>query len=119
CWAVLPRPPPPPFPPFVNINQTEVEAMLLARLSELPEVDLRWSHELIGISQDADGVTLRCQTPTGEKTLRVAYLAGTDGAHSAVRHATGMGFPGHSFPDLFLICDIRARTPSPGERRFC
>ncbi len=106
------------FPPFVNINQTEVEAMLLARLGELPEVDLCWSHELVGISQDADGVSLRCQTPDGEKTLRVAYLVGADGAHSAVRHATGMGFPGHSFPDLFLICDIRARLPFPRERRF-
>jgi 3-(3-hydroxy-phenyl)propionate hydroxylase len=106
------------FPPFVNINQTEVETMVLARLGELPEVDLRWSHELVGISQDADGVSLRCQTPEGEKTLRVAYLAGADGAHSAVRHATGMGFPGHSFPDLFLICDIRARLPFPRERRF-
>jgi 3-(3-hydroxy-phenyl)propionate hydroxylase len=106
------------FPPFVNINQTEVEEMLHARVSELPEVDLRWSHSLVGISQDADGVSLRCETPSGERTLRVAYLVGADGAHSAVRHATGMGFPGHSFPDLFLICDIRARLPFPRERRF-
>jgi 2-polyprenyl-6-methoxyphenol hydroxylase-like FAD-dependent oxidoreductase len=106
------------FPPFVNINQTEVEEMLLDRITELPEVDLRWSHRLTGISQDADGVTLRCETPGGEQTLRVAYLVGADGAHSGVRHATGMGFPGHSFPDLFLICDIRARLPFPRERRF-
>ncbi len=106
------------FPPFVNINQTEVEAMLLARINELREVDLRWSHRLVGISQDAGGVSLRCDTPSGERTLRVAYLVGTDGAHSAVRNAAGMGFPGHSFPDLFLICDIRARLPFPRERRF-
>lgn len=106
------------FPPFVNINQTEVEEMLLARISQLPKVDLRWSHRLVGITQDADGVTVRCETPGGKKTMRVAYLVGTDGAHSAVRHATGMGFPGHSFPDLFLICDIRARLPFPRERRF-
>jgi 2-polyprenyl-6-methoxyphenol hydroxylase-like FAD-dependent oxidoreductase len=106
------------FPPFVNINQTEVEAMLLARLAEPPGVDLRWSHRLAGLAQDADGVTVRCDTPNGEQALRVAYLVGTDGAHSAVRHSTGMGFPGHSFPDLFLICDIRARLPFPRERRF-
>jgi 3-(3-hydroxy-phenyl)propionate hydroxylase len=106
------------FPPFVNINQTEVEEMLLARITELAEIDLRWSHRLVGVAQDAEGVTVRCETPQGEKTLRVAYLVGADGAHSAVRHATGMGFPGHSFPDLFLICDIRARLPFPRERRF-
>jgi 3-(3-hydroxy-phenyl)propionate hydroxylase len=106
------------FPPFVNISQTEVEETLLARIGELPEVDLRWSQRLAGISQDADGVTARCETPDGEKTLRVAYLVGADGAHSGVRHHMGMGFPGHSFPDLFLICDIRAQLPFPRERRF-
>ena len=106
------------FPPFVNINQTEVEEMLLARIGELPEVDLRWSHRLVGISQDADGVTVRCETPGGEESLRVAYVVGADGAHSGVRHQMGMGFPGHSYPDLFLICDIRARLPFPRERRF-
>jgi len=106
------------FPPFVNINQTEVEEMLLARIAELPQVDLRWSHRLVGISQDADGVTLRSETPGGEQSLRVEYLVGADGAHSGVRQHTGMGFPGHSFPDLFLICDIRARLPFPRERRF-
>jgi 3-(3-hydroxy-phenyl)propionate hydroxylase len=106
------------FPPFVNINQTEVEEMLLARVTELPEVDLRWGHRLVGIAQDPGGVTVRCETPEGEKSVRVEYLVGADGAHSAVRHATGMGFPGHSFPDLFLICDIRARLPFPRERRF-
>ena len=106
------------FPPFVNINQTEVEGMLMARLAELPAVDLRWSHRLAGLAQDADGVTLRCETPEGERTLRVAYLVGADGAHSNVRRLLGAGFPGHSHPDLFLICDIRAHLSFPHERRF-
>ena len=106
------------FPPFVNINQTEVEGMLLARLGELPEVDLRWSHRVAGVTQDDDGVTVTCETPTGTTTARAAYVVGADGAHSGVRHLLGMGFPGHSFADLFLICDIRARLPFPRERRF-
>ena len=106
------------FPPFVNISQTEVEAMLLERLGEMPEVELRWSHRLVGLSQDADGVTVSCETPSGTTSVRAAYVVGADGAHSGVRHALGMGFPGHSFADLFLICDIRARLPFPHERRF-
>ena len=106
------------FPPFVNINQTEVEEMLLARLAELPGVDLRWSHKVVGLSQDAEGVELRCETPEGEEVLRVAYLVGADGAHSSVRRLLGAGFPGHSHPDLFLICDIKAHLPFPHERRF-
>jgi 2-polyprenyl-6-methoxyphenol hydroxylase-like FAD-dependent oxidoreductase len=106
------------FPPFVNINQTEVEEMLLARLAELPQVDLRWSHQVTGLTQDGDGVTIRCATPSGTSTLRVAYLVGADGAHSSVRTLLGAGFPGQTHPDLFLICDVRARLAFPHERRF-
>jgi len=106
------------FPPFVNINQTEVEEMLLARLGQLPDVDLRWSHQVVGLSQDGEGVIVRCETPSGTATMRARYLVGTDGAHSGVRGLLGMGFPGHSHADLFLICDIRAKLPFPHERRF-
>ena len=106
------------FPPFVNINQTEVEEMLLARLGQLPGVDLRWSHDVVGLSQDRDAVTVRCATPSGTATLRTRYLVGADGAHSGVRRLLGMSFPGHSHADLFLICDIRAKLPFPHERRF-
>jgi 3-(3-hydroxy-phenyl)propionate hydroxylase len=106
------------FPPFVNISQTEVEAMLLARLGEMPQVDLRWSHRVTGISQDDGGVSVSYEAPSGASTLRAAYVVGADGPHSGLRRILGMGFPGHSFPDLFLICDISAHLPFPRERRF-
>jgi 2-polyprenyl-6-methoxyphenol hydroxylase-like FAD-dependent oxidoreductase len=106
------------FPPFVNISQTEVEELLLQRLTELPDVDLRWGHRLSGLAQDPDGVTITCETDAGAATLRVGHVVGTDGAHSSVRRLLGMGFPGHSHEDLFLIADIRARLPFPNERRF-
>jgi 2-polyprenyl-6-methoxyphenol hydroxylase-like FAD-dependent oxidoreductase len=106
------------FPPFVNINQCEVEEMLLERACALPGIDLRWEHRLIGLAQNGDGVALRCDTPAGPRELHVGYLVGTDGAHSSVRHLLGSGFPGHSHEDLFLICDIRADLPFPNERRL-
>jgi 2-polyprenyl-6-methoxyphenol hydroxylase-like FAD-dependent oxidoreductase len=114
----LPDSPADHYPPFVNINQCEVEGMLLERLLQLPAAEVRWEHRLTGVVQDADGVTLRCETPDGTRELRVSYLVGTDGAHSSVRHLLGMGFPGHSHSDLFLICDIRADLPFPNERRM-
>ena len=106
------------FPPFVNINQTEVEELLLRRIAELPGIDLRWGHRLTALRQDDDAVTLECETASGPRTVTVAYVVGADGAHSTVRHLLGVGFPGHSHEDLFLICDIRARLPFPRERRF-
>jgi 2-polyprenyl-6-methoxyphenol hydroxylase-like FAD-dependent oxidoreductase len=106
------------FPPFVNISQSEVEGLLLDRLRELPSLEMRWSHRLTGIVQGGDGVDLRFETPDGEAVVRVDYAVGADGAHSSVRHLLGMGFPGHSHDDLFLICDIRADLPFPRERRL-
>jgi len=48
----------------------------------------------------------------------VGYAVGADGAHSGVRRVLGAAFPGQSYRDLFLICDIRAHLPFPNERRF-
>ena len=105
------------FPPFVNISQTEVEEHLIDR-SRDAGVDLRWGWRLVGLVQDADGVDATFETDVGVRTLRAGWLIGTDGAHSAVRHALGLEFRGYSFDDRFLICDIRARLPFPNERRF-
>jgi 3-(3-hydroxy-phenyl)propionate hydroxylase len=106
------------FPPFVNISQTEVEELLIARCQELG-VDLRWGHRLEDMTDDGAGVRLALATEAGTPvSLRALYAVGTDGAHSTVRHLIGIEFPGHSHPDLFLICDIRARLPFPRERRF-
>ena len=105
------------FPPFVNISQTEVEEHLLERVRALG-VDLRWDHRLVGLTDGGDGVDLDVETADGPASVHARYVVGTDGAHSSVRHLIGVGFPGHSFGDLFLICDIRAELPFPNERRF-
>lgn len=105
------------FPPFVNISQSEVESSLIDRCREAG-VDLRRGWRLTGLDQDADGVDASFETDAGARTVRAAWLVGTDGAHSAARHALGLEFRGYSFDDRFLICDIRARLPFPNERRF-
>ena len=102
------------FPPFVNISQTEVEGLLLARLGEL-RVEPRWAVEVIGLTQDGEGVDL---VFADGRQIRASYAVGADGAHSGLRHALGLEFRGHSFQDLFLIADVRARLPFPAERRF-
>ncbi len=101
------------FPPFVNISQTEVERLLIARLAELG-VTVKWGKCLAGLRQ-GDDVEL---TFTDGTTAHATYAVGTDGAHSAVRHAIGLAFEGHTFEDRFLIADVRAELPFPTERRF-
>ncbi|MCK2244526.1 MULTISPECIES: rifampin monooxygenase [unclassified Crossiella] len=54
-------------------------------------VEIRRGNELIGLSQDADGVHV--ELADGSR-LRARYLVGCDGGRSTVRKLLGVGFPG-------------------------
>ena len=105
------------FPPFVNISQSEVEQLLQARALELG-VRVHRAHRLTALSQDAAAVSASFEADGSATTHRFAYLVGTDGAHSTVRHALDVAFEGYTFDDRFLICDVRAELPFTSERHF-
>src|SRR5690606_4036827 len=106
------------LPPWINISQARVEEELLAGAEADRHIRIRFGHRVTGLRQDAAGVVLRADTPDGPAELRGRYAVGADGPHSAVRRLLGTDFPGDSFGDRFLICDIRADLPFPKERRF-
>ncbi|MEU6129741.1 FAD-dependent monooxygenase [Saccharopolyspora sp. NPDC047091] len=64
---------------------------LLTEHAERVGVDFRRGSELVGLAQDADGVTAEL---AGGGRLRARYLVGCDGGRSAVRKLLGVGFPG-------------------------
>jgi 2-polyprenyl-6-methoxyphenol hydroxylase-like FAD-dependent oxidoreductase len=101
-------------PPWINISQASVERYLLERVHAEPLIALRFGHPVTEVWPDEDGVTVRA----GDATVRGTHLVGADGARSAVRQLLRIAFPGRSFDDQFLICDIRADLPFPSERRF-
>jgi 2-polyprenyl-6-methoxyphenol hydroxylase-like FAD-dependent oxidoreductase len=101
-------------PPWINISQASVEHYLLERVRAEPLIDLRFGLPVTGVSAAEDGVTVRA----GDATVRGSHLVGADGARSTVRELQRIAFPGRSFDDQFLICDIRADLPFPSERRF-
>ena len=105
------------FPPFVNISQSEVEARLEARIVELG-VPIHRGHRLTGLDPSYDQVVLTFDGPEAEVRAAAGRVVGADGAHSAVRHLAGIGFPGTTFVDRFLIADIRAELPFTRERHF-
>ncbi|MFW5419736.1 FAD-dependent monooxygenase [Nocardiopsis sp. CNT-189] len=106
------------LPPWINISQARVEEELLAAAEAEPNIRIRFGHRVTGLRQDEAGVLLRADAPGGPAGLRGRYAVGADGPHSAVRRLLGTDFPGESFGDRFLICDIRADLPFPRERRF-
>ncbi|MBO2457724.1 FAD-dependent monooxygenase [Actinomadura violacea] len=105
-------------PPWINISQAEVECLLRDLADAEPLVDVRYGHRVSGLDQDTGGVRVRAESPDGEITVAGSHLIGADGPHSAVRRLIGAGFPGRSYDDRFLICDVRADLPFPKERRF-
>lgn len=116
----LPDPGRSPLPPFVNISQSRTEELLDEQIAANPLIDVRWGHDVVGLDQDASGVRVTARTATGEAVLAGRYAVACGGARgSRLRRLLGVGFPGRSFEDSFLICDIRAALPGwEQERRF-
>lgn len=78
---------------ILPVPQRRLEAVLAEQAASAGVV-IRRGHRVSGLTQDQAGVTVAVAGPAGGYSLRSAYLVGCDGAHSAVRKAAGIGFPG-------------------------
>ena len=81
--------------------------------------DIQRGVEVIGLDQDADGVTVTVRPDddaTGGHTRWWAkYLVGADGAHSTVRALVGADFPGRTILSSIVLADVKlAHGPSGG-----
>ncbi|MGY4989869.1 FAD-dependent monooxygenase [Streptomyces nigrescens] len=93
--------------PFVLVTpQFEVER-LLERRARRAGVTFRHDSEVLGLDQDADGVTVRFRTAEGLGAIRAAHVVGTDGVRSTIREAIGLPFPGKSVIRSLVLADVR------------
>ncbi|HVK13481.1 MAG TPA: FAD-dependent monooxygenase [Gemmataceae bacterium] len=99
-----------PFPFALSLPQDDHERLLTDLLREARQA-VEWDTELTGLTQDGPGVRATLRTSAGERTWAGAYVCGCDGAHSTVRHALGVGFPGGTYDQLFYVADARADGP--------
>ncbi|MGH3316252.1 MAG: FAD-dependent monooxygenase, partial [Nocardioidaceae bacterium] len=75
---------------ILGIPQPTTDRLLAEHATEVG-VEIRRGCELVGLSQDDDGVTAELADGT---RLRSRYLVGCDGGRSRVRKLLGVGFPG-------------------------
>ena len=79
----------------------------------------RWNEdftELVGLTQAPDHVLATLRQPDGTtRQIKAAWVAGCDGARSAVRELNGIGFPGAAYEHAFFVADVEATgTMVPG-----
>lgn len=90
------------YPWRLQCEQFKLVRVIRARLDAMPNVDAVFSSRLLSFEQDADGVTVHCETPREVKSYRADYLIGADGASSTVRKWLRSEFDGFTYPEYFL-----------------
>ncbi|MFI1439276.1 FAD-dependent oxidoreductase [Streptomyces fructofermentans] len=86
------------------VPQWRTQEILLARLAELGG-SVSFGRELVGLSQDSDGVTASFASGP---PVRARYAVAADGGRSAVRRALGVGMTGETVdPGPTLVADVR------------
>ncbi|CAM4058598.1 FAD-dependent monooxygenase [Kibdelosporangium persicum] len=80
---------------WANTSQERLEPILAGRARELGAT-IRFRTELVGFTQDQDGITalLRDLETGREETVQAGYMVGADGHRSPIRQALGIGVTG-------------------------
>jgi 2-polyprenyl-6-methoxyphenol hydroxylase-like FAD-dependent oxidoreductase len=106
------------FPFTLVTPQYETERVLANRARALG-AEIREGAAVIGLRQDGDEVEVTLERiggaeagpgagagPPQRRTIRAAYVVGADGAHSTVRAAVGLPFPGRAVVRSVMLADV-------------
>ena len=91
------------FPYVIQYEQFKLVETIIAEIGDTPDVEYRFSSEVTGIEQHADGATVSFKNQDGEtETLRTPWVVGCDGFSSVVRQAAEIDFVGFTYPEKFV-----------------
>ena len=86
------------------MSQADIEAALRDRLIALGG-DVEWGRGVSGLEPERHGVRVRLDDGSDADA---SWVVAADGAHSVVRKAMGIGFPGVPVVERFLLADVHA-----------
>jgi 2-polyprenyl-6-methoxyphenol hydroxylase-like FAD-dependent oxidoreductase len=92
----------------LGVPQTTTDRLLEEHAAEVG-AEIRRGRALVGLGQDADGVTAELADGT---TLRARFLVGCDGGRSTVRTLLGIGFPGEPTTVETLLGEMEVAAPA-------
>lgn len=91
-----------PFPYRLQCEQYKLTRLITARLEQMPNAEVLFSHRVANVVQGANGVQVSVETPLEIKLFHAEYLIGADGGNSTVRKWLDIGFDGFTYPESFL-----------------
>jgi 2-polyprenyl-6-methoxyphenol hydroxylase-like FAD-dependent oxidoreductase len=103
---------PTPHPYTLMLPQDETENLLRGALHRWGS-EIAWGHEVVGVHQDAGGAELAVSSPQADKRVRATYVLACDGAHSSVRNTVGIALEGETYPQSFVLADVRMEWGLP------
>jgi 3-(3-hydroxy-phenyl)propionate hydroxylase len=104
-----------PYPYRLQFEQHKLVRILLEKLANRSNVEVRFGTEVATVSQDADGVTIE----TNQDELRAAYVIGADGGRSIVRKSQAIDFAGFTYQERFLVITNQFDFESKGYAFSC
>jgi 3-(3-hydroxy-phenyl)propionate hydroxylase len=97
-------------PYTLALPQKHIERLMAEWIWDLG-VTMRYDQEVVGFTQDADGVEVTLADGTA---VRARYLVGCDGGRSLVRKGAGIDFPGAKATKSTLIAEAQMVDPQLG-----
>src|SRR4029077_15146718 len=84
-----------PLEPYQIIPQYTLEPLLKSVAERIPNLAVRFSHELLAYTEETGGVAAHVRKTSGETiTIRAQYLVGCDGRWGVVRKQLGSKMEG-------------------------
>ena len=94
-----------PYPFLLILGQDENERLLGESLRRW-DMAVQWNTSLVSLEQDAGQVKAILRQPDGAlREITAAWVAGCDGAQSAVRDLNGIAFEGAPYEHVFFVAD--------------
>ncbi len=105
-----------PYPFALGVPQYETERLLLDALADAKGPPVERGVTLTGLTQQGASVHVTLSHREGrEETVTVPWVVGCDGSRSAVRRALGIAFEGETYPESFLLADVRVQWALPDD----
>ena len=100
-----------PYPFLLILGQDDNER-LLGEVLRSGGNQIQWNTELIALKQQTDHVEVALkQTDGSSHQINAKWVAGCDGARSAVRELNKSGFPGAPYEHVFYVADTTITGP--------